>query len=89
MPSHQLLQRIVVNPAILTGKLTVRGTRVTVSMVIGMMAAGHTPEAFLKLYPYLEADDIRACLTYAHAVLAGDSLEAVRVVPAEASAPKP
>jgi uncharacterized protein (DUF433 family) len=47
------------------GKPCIRGMRVTVGMILGMLAAGHTPEEILSLYPYLEADDIRAALEFA------------------------
>jgi len=47
------------------GKPCIRGMRVTVGMIIGMLAAGHSSEEILKLYPYLEEPDIRAALQYA------------------------
>lgn len=47
------------------GKPCIRGMRVTVGMILGMLAAGHTSEEILRLYPYLEAEDIRAALEFA------------------------
>jgi uncharacterized protein (DUF433 family) len=47
------------------GQPCIRGMRVTVGMILGMLAAGHTAEEILRLYPYLEADDIRAALEFA------------------------
>lgn len=60
-----LLKRITTNPAVLSGKPTVRGRRLAVEHVLGMLAAGDTTETLLAAYPWLEADDIRACLLYA------------------------
>ncbi|HEY9011446.1 MAG TPA: DUF433 domain-containing protein [Devosia sp.] len=57
--------RITVDPAVMGGKPCIRGMRVTVGMIIGMLAAGHSSEEILKLYPYLEEPDIRAALQYA------------------------
>ena len=47
------------------GMPCIRGMRVTVGMILGMLAAGHTTKEILRLYPYLEADDIRAALEFA------------------------
>ena len=47
------------------GKLCIRGMRVTVGTVVGLVAAGRTREEILHQYPYLEADDIAAALSYA------------------------
>ena len=73
------MERIVADPKILTGKPVVRGTRISVELVLSLLAQGETPESILGDYPDLEPDDILACLTYAHAVIAHDSLDAVRV----------
>lgn len=59
------LKRITFDPKVMGGKPTIRGLRVTVGMIIGLIAAGHTNEEILKAYPYLEEDDIREALTYA------------------------
>jgi uncharacterized protein (DUF433 family) len=61
----QLLQRITVNPEIFGGKPIIRGRRLAVEHVLGMLAAGDTQETLLEAYPWLEAEDIQACLLYA------------------------
>lgn len=59
------LDRITHNPTIMGGKPTIRGMRVTVSVVVGLVAAGKTNAEILAAYPYLEEDDIRQALAYA------------------------
>jgi uncharacterized protein (DUF433 family) len=59
------LERITVNPTVMSGKPCIRGMRVTVANVLRLLAAGHTPQRILEAYPYLEAADIDACLLYA------------------------
>lgn len=58
-------ERITYDPAVMGGKPCIRGLRVTVAMVLGLMASGHSHEDILKAYPYLEAQDIDECLSYA------------------------
>jgi uncharacterized protein (DUF433 family) len=79
MEDTALLQRITANPAIFGGKPIVRGMRISVELILSLLAQGETTEAILADYPDLESDDIRAGLAYAHAVIAHDSLDAVRV----------
>ena len=62
-----LLDRIVVNPGVAHGRPAVRGTRVRVTDVLSLLAAGASEAEILEDYPYLKADDIRACLAYAAA----------------------
>ena len=57
--------RITFDPAVMGGKPCIRGQRVTVGMVLGLLAAGRSREEILKAYPYLEAEDIDQCLAYA------------------------
>ncbi|MEZ4959868.1 MAG: DUF433 domain-containing protein [Saprospiraceae bacterium] len=59
------LTRITFDPLVMGGKPCIRGMRVTVGMVVGLLASGHTNEDILKAYPYLEEDDIREALSYA------------------------
>lgn len=59
------LKRITRDPAVMGGKPCIRGLRVTVGTVVGLLAAGRTPDEILKAYPYLETDDIREALAYA------------------------
>ena len=58
-------ERITIDPAVMGGKPCIRGMRVPVGMIIGMIAAGRTTAELLDLYPYLEEPDIRAALSYA------------------------
>jgi uncharacterized protein (DUF433 family) len=59
------LKRITFDPNVMGGKPTIRGLRVTVGTIVGLIASGHSKEEILKAYPYLEAEDIREALTYA------------------------
>ena len=57
--------RITIEPAVMGGKPCLRGLRVTVGMIIGLVASGAAFTEILRLYPYLEEADIRAALSYA------------------------
>ena len=59
------LARITLDPEVMGGKPCIRGMRVTVGTVVGLIASGHSLNEILKLYPYLEEDDIREALAYA------------------------
>ncbi|MFZ5993576.1 MAG: DUF433 domain-containing protein [Thermodesulfobacteriota bacterium] len=59
------LTRITFDTGIMGGKPCIRGMRVTVGMIVGLVASGHAKEEILKLYPYLEAEDIDQALAYA------------------------
>lgn len=59
------LKQITFNLEIMGGKPCIRGMRVTVDTIVGLMAAGHTPEDILNAYPYLEREDIYEALAYA------------------------
>ena len=59
------LQRITLDPTVMGGKPCIRGMRVTVGTVVGLLATGHTEEEVLKAYPYLEKEDLREALAYA------------------------
>lgn len=83
MTDQRLLSRITHNPEIFGGKPIIRGLRISVESILSLLAQGESTEAILDDYPDLEPDDVRACLAYAHAVIARDSLDAVR--PARAS----
>ncbi len=58
-------ERITYDPTVMGGKPCIRGLRVTVGMVLGLLATGHSHEDILKAYPYLQAQDIEECLAYA------------------------
>jgi uncharacterized protein (DUF433 family) len=66
MGEEELLKRITINPEIFTGKPIIRGRRLAVEHVLGMLAAGETTDSILEAYPWLEKEDVRACLAYAH-----------------------
>jgi uncharacterized protein (DUF433 family) len=59
------LQRITRDPEVMGGKPCIRGMRVTVGTILGLLAGGHDEEEILEAYPYLEPGDIRAALSYA------------------------
>jgi uncharacterized protein (DUF433 family) len=75
MNETELLERITVNPQIFGGKPIIRGRRLAVEHVLGMLAAGDSPETVLEGYPWLESEDIRACLVYAHRMVAHERIE--------------
>ncbi|MFH1626391.1 MAG: DUF433 domain-containing protein [Pseudomonadota bacterium] len=79
MTDQKLMNRITVNPNIFGGKPIIRGMRISVELILSLLAQGETTEDLLEDYPELEAEDIRACLAYAHAVIARDSLDSVQV----------
>lgn len=60
------IDRITVDPQIMGGKPCIRGMRVTVGMIVGMLAEGHSSAEILKLYPYLEPEDIAQALSGHH-----------------------
>ena len=59
------LSRITLDPAVMGGKACIRGLRVTVGTILGLLAAGRSPEEILGAYPYLEREDIDESLAYA------------------------
>lgn len=59
------IDRITLDPDVMGGKPCIRGQRVTVAMVLGLLAAGRSRDEILKAYPYLVAEDIDQCLAYA------------------------
>ena len=65
MDETKLLERITTDPKMFGGKPIIRGRRLAVEHVLGMLAAGDTPETILEGYDWLEMEDIRACLVYA------------------------
>jgi uncharacterized protein (DUF433 family) len=73
------LPRIVLDPQVLTGKPVVRGTRLSVEFIVGLLAEGWSEAEILENYPNLQRDDIRACLAYAR-----DALASERVYPSAA-----
>jgi len=68
----ELLNRITVRADIFGGKPIIRDMRIAVEHVLAMLAAGDMAETILEEYPDLRAEDIRACLLFAHRSLAGE-----------------
>ncbi len=60
-----VLDRITIDPRVMGGKPCIRGMRVTVGAIVGMLAEGHSAAEILEIYPYLEAADITQALSYA------------------------
>ena len=79
MDEAKLLERVTVNPKIFGGKPIIRGRRLAVEHVLGMLAAGDTPETILSGYPWLEAEDIQACLVYARRLVGHERVEPLLV----------
>jgi uncharacterized protein (DUF433 family) len=75
MHEDELLKRITANPAIFGGKPIVRGRRLAVEHILGMLAAGDTADTILKGYPWLEREDIQACLVYARRLVGHETVE--------------
>ena len=75
MNESNLLQRITINPKIFGGKPIIRGRRLAVEHVLGMLAAGDTVETLLEGYPWLEKEDVLACLAYAHRLVGHERVE--------------
>lgn len=83
MTDTELLHRITYDPSIFGGKPIVRGRRVAVEHILGMLAAGDSPADIVVAYPFLEPDDIRACMLYAYKLVAHERIDPF---PAESAA---
>ena len=70
-----LLQRITADPKIFGGKPIIRGRRLAAEHVLGMLAAGSTTQEILDAYPWLEAEDIQACLVLARRALSHERFD--------------
>lgn len=81
MNNEDLLERITINPKVMVGKPVIRGTRLTVEYILGLLAHGTVMEDILQEYPGLEKDDIYACLLFA-----SKTLEDASFVPLKAEA---
>ena len=66
MSDDELLKRITTNPEIFGGKPIIRGMRISVELILSLLAQGETIEGLLADYPELEPEDIRACTAYTH-----------------------
>jgi uncharacterized protein (DUF433 family) len=75
MSETELLKRITINPKVFGGKPIIRGRRLAVEHVLGMLVAGDTPQTLLAAYPWLEPEDIQACLLYARRLVGEERVE--------------
>lgn len=74
MSEETQLERIVIDPDVLVGKPLVRGTRLSVEFVVGLLAHGWSEEQVLTNYSGLTSEDIRACLAYAASMLESEKV---------------
>ena len=73
MPTEaELLERITVRPDVFGSKPIIRDMRMAVEHILGKMAAGDTAETLLEQFPFLEPEDIQACLVFAHRSISGE-----------------
>ena len=70
----ELNERIVINPAIMTGKPIIRGTRIPVDLIVKLIAQGMTMQEILDDYPQLTKNDIRAALEYVAEIIRGEDV---------------
>ena len=79
LTNDDLLERITARPDVFGGKPIIRDMRLSVELILSLLAQGVSQEELLDDYPDLEPDDIRACIVYVRAAIAGDSLAAMSV----------
>jgi len=70
--------RIVADTDVLVGKPVIKGTRISVELVMDLLAAGYTPDQIRQQYDHLTSDDIHACLAYAREVIGSERMFAVQ-----------
>jgi len=68
----------VADPDVLVGKHVIKGTRISVELVMDLLAGGYTPDQILQQYDHLTRDDIHACLAYAREVIRSERMFAVK-----------
>jgi uncharacterized protein (DUF433 family) len=68
------VDRIVVDPKIMAGQPVIKGTRITVALLLRELGRGATPAEIIDQYPHLKIEDIRAAATYAADVVSGETL---------------
>lgn len=81
MDENKLLERISFNPKIFGGKPIVGGRRLAVEHVLGLLSAGDSIETILEGYPWLEPEDIQACLVYARRIIGHERIEPIQMEP--------
>jgi len=64
-----LLGKIIIDPKVMVGKPIIKGTRITVQQILGLLAQGTTNEEIVKEYPHISKEDIYACLLFAQQAL--------------------
>jgi len=74
-PEELLLKRITVNPGIFGGKPIIRGRRLAVEHVLGMLAGGDSIDTILSGYDWLEPEDVQACLAYARRLVGHERID--------------
>lgn len=79
MNEPDLLKRITVNPGIFGGKPIIRGRRLAVEHVLGMLAAGDSVDDLLQAYAWLEREDVLACLAYARRIVGRERVEPLAI----------
>lgn len=79
MDEQKLLERITFDPRIFGGKPIIRGRRLAVEHVLGMLAAGDSPETIVEGYSWMEVADVLACLAYAGRVVGNERVEPLLV----------
>ena len=82
MRDEELLERIALNPKVMTGKPVIRGTRLTVEFILNRLAHGATTEEVLKEYEGLQEEDVRACILFATRSLEDTEFMPLKVEPA-------
>lgn len=82
MSGKNHLDRITYDPEMFGGKPIVRGRRLAVEHVLGMLAGGDSHEVLLEGYPWLEKEDILACLEYARRLVGHERIEPFQIEPA-------
>ena len=75
MDDQDLMRRLTSDPSILGGKPILRGRRLAVEHVLAMLAAGDSAQDVLAAYPFLEPDDVRACILYAYKMVAHERID--------------
>jgi uncharacterized protein (DUF433 family) len=79
MDEQELLARITINPEIFGGKPIIRGRRLAVEHILGMLATGDTTQEILDAYSWLEPQDIQACLVFARRLVGHERIEPLMI----------
>lgn len=77
MNTAKLLKRVVLDPSVMLGKPIIKGTRLTVELVVEKLATGESIAQLLEDYPFLKEDDVRAALLYSARSLSREEVYAV------------